>query len=484
MLKTALTRLAKGSLVYGIGGILKRFMGLLLLPFFTSELTTEDYGVVGLVSLVGIAMSGLLTLGTGNSMGLLYFKEKELEERPAIIWTNFFLIVINGSFWFIVLYLLAPALSRLMFQSELHSNLIRLSFLGSVLTAVADPLLAYLRMEEKAKEYVALTLFSSLLTIVLSIYLVLWMEIGVMGLILSVTIGSAFSLVVIALTVGRRVPFGITPKLFAPLIRIGLPSIFGLFAFLLIDYADRQMIERMIGLSKLGIYSVGYSFGMVMTIAMGAFATAWPPFFMSYVDKREQAGTIFARVLTYYVLGFGSLIVIIFFFAKPVTVLLTATAFHEAWVVVGLVAAAYALKGCYLILLPGIYIAEKLVYQSMIEWIAAIVNIGLNLWLIPLLGMLGAAIATFISYLSLPILAWFISKKYLKVDYEWSRLAFVSTLVTLTCFALYQISKYFSSEIFKIILYGSIVCSIYSAITFMLFLKIEERQFILKKIGL
>ena len=64
MLKAALTRLAKGSLIYGIGGMLQRFMGLLLLPFFTRALTPQDYGVVALVSLIGVAMSGIFTMGT------------------------------------------------------------------------------------------------------------------------------------------------------------------------------------------------------------------------------------------------------------------------------------------------------------------------------------------------------------------------------------------------------------------------------------
>mgnify|MGYP006176229153 CR=1 FL=1 len=108
------------------------------------------------------------------------------------------------------------------------------------------------------------------------------------GLILAGTLGFAINLGVAGFYVGRRIPFSINQKLFFPLVRIGFPSIFGMFAFLFIDYADRQMIERMLGLSYLGVYSLGYSFGMVMLLAVSAFATAWPPFFMSYVKKEEE----------------------------------------------------------------------------------------------------------------------------------------------------------------------------------------------------
>ena len=86
--------------------------------------------------------------------------------------------------------------------------------------------------------------------------------------------------------------------------------------------------------------------------------------------------------------------------------LTTAPEFHYAWIVVGLVALGYMIKGCYLIFLPGIYFAKKLGLQSILEWIAAVLNIVLNISLIPPFGILGAAFATFLSYLSLPILAW------------------------------------------------------------------------------
>ena len=69
MLKIPMERLLKGSAVYGLGTILQRFMGLLLLPFFIRVISPEDYGIVALISLISIALGGLLTLGTENSWG-------------------------------------------------------------------------------------------------------------------------------------------------------------------------------------------------------------------------------------------------------------------------------------------------------------------------------------------------------------------------------------------------------------------------------
>ncbi len=454
-----------------------------MLPFLTSVLSPKDYGIVALISLVSIIMSGVLTLGTGNSLVVLYYKEEELSKRPSIIWSNFSLLVINGIFWYSVIWLVAPSLSFLIFQTNEYQNLIRISFLGSVLTTVADPWMAFLRMNEKAKKYLLLTLAAMFFNIVLSIYFVLIIGWGIKGLLLAGTMSASIMVIVIWFFVGRKISFHLNPKLFLPLVRIGFPSIFGLFAFFIIDYADRQMIERILSLSDLGVFSVGYSFGLAMLVAVSAFGTAWPPFFISYVKKPNEAREVFGRVLTYYIIAFGSLSVLFFFVAKPILILMTAPSFHDAWKIVGIVATGYMFKGCYLILVPGVYFAEKLVYQSIIEWIAAILNIGFNLWLIPLFGILGAAYATFISYFSLPFLAWFVSRGYLKVDYEWSRVLSISIIIFITCLSLYQISEYFSSDIFNTMLYATIVFCAYLVITFKISLNKKERDIILNKIG-
>ena len=132
MIHLALSRLFKGSMVYGIGAILQRFIGMFLLPFYTRELQPADYGAMALISLVGAAMSGLLSLGTGNSMSLLYFKEDNPAKRPVILWTNFTFLLANGLFWYLLIFLFAPQLSRLIFQSTDYTMLIRLAFVGTI----------------------------------------------------------------------------------------------------------------------------------------------------------------------------------------------------------------------------------------------------------------------------------------------------------------------------------------------------------------
>ena len=480
MLKHALTRLTKASIVYGIGGVLQRFLGLLLLPFFTRVLSPEDYGVVAMIALISIAMSGVFTLGTQNSMGILYFREDDILMRPTIIWTNISLMVINGLFWLIVFCFTAPTVSNLVFQSDQYAQLIRLAVLGAILGIVAEPFLAYLRMEEKAWRFVTITLAGATVTIALSCWFVLGMKMGPLGLILAGTIAQGLTLLATFMLVGKSLSFRIDSRLFFPLVKIGFPSIFGLFAFMLIDFSDRQLIERMLSLDALGVYSIGYSFGMLITVAVGAFSNAWPPFYVSYINKLDEAKIIFGRALTYYTLGFGGLIVLSFLIAKPTLLILTAPAFHEGHLIVGLVAASYMIKGCYLIVVPGICFAEKLYKLSLIEWAAAAINIGLNIWLIPVLGILGAALATFISYLTLPVFGWIVARRHLSVEYEWLRLTKILTVGVLICSLIYFLSYQDLFDLLTTVLINSVVLAI-SIIVFYRFLLIPSERLQLSK---
>jgi O-antigen/teichoic acid export membrane protein len=476
-LRLELRRLAASSLIYGVGGVLQRFMALLLLPFFTRVLSTQDYGVLALLGLLSIALTGLFNLGTGNSVGILYYQEEDRNKRPTIIWSNALLLLCNSLFWIAVLFLFADWVSELVFESREYANLLRLSLVGLALTTVADPFLAYLRMEEQARQYVTLTLLSAVVTGAISAWLVLGLGLGAWGMVLAAVLTQGLMLLLALWVIARHLPLGIDRKLLKPLLRIGFPSVFGLFAFLLIDYADRQMLQRMAGLDQLGVYAVGYSCGMVMLFFVGAFSTAWPPFFMSFVNRREDARQLFGKVLKYYVLGFGVLLMLFFAMARPVTETLLGPAFQNAHVVVGMVAAAYMLKGCYLIFLPGLYFEQKSYIQAGIEWVAAFLNIGLNFLWIPLFGITGAAGATLASYLSLVILSWLSAKRYLTVDYDWNKILLGTACLTLACLGLYQVSKI--DSLVLMLLYASAISIAALVLIYVVVLREFERRLLL-----
>lgn len=458
-----ISRLVKDTVTYSLGALLNRMLMFLLLPLFTRLLTPNDYGVNAVIGTLLVGLSGFFGLGTGTSLGVLYFELREESARSTVIWTSVIFLTAHSLVLCGVAAVFATPLSQMFFQSPEYSDLIRMGLVTTGLLTASEPFFAFLRMEKKARLVVALSVVETVLGLALSVYLVAVMHRGLRGIFESALLVKGLMFVIALAVIGRRLPIRLDLKLVARLVRIGFPSVLGTGAFFVVDYLDRVMLQQMTSTGTVGVYSVGYNFGMVMLLAVSGFGSAWPPYFLSFIDRREEAQAIFGRVLKYYLAGFGSLALVFFAAARPVVMLMTAPPFHGAYTVVGVVAIAYMLKGCYLILLPGVYFEKKLHLQATIEWLAAVLNIGLNLALIPALGMEGAAYATCLSYASLPVAAYFVSRRYLVVQYEWRQLLALVAGLTVSGFVLSWISTVTSSaaqlglSVLSLILFGVFV---------------------------
>jgi O-antigen/teichoic acid export membrane protein len=179
------------------------------------------------------------------------------------------------------------------------------------------------------------------------------------------------------------------------------------FAFLFVlMHANRYLLEWRAGIEAVGIYSIGFSLGATISLLTGGILTAWYPFFMSYMERREEAKALFGRIFTYYVLGVGGLCLLYFLAARPVVFLLTQPAFHAAADVVGLVALAHVLVGAFNFFLPNLYFHKDIKYISIVQGIAAAVALVGNHVLIGRFGLIGAAIGLVAGSLLMTLMMW------------------------------------------------------------------------------
>lgn len=448
-----LGRLARGTVIYGGGNLLNKLLTFMLVPIFTRYLRPEDYGIVAMLALLNMVVAGIFSLGTINALGICYFGEEKPDKRGRVIWTTAGIIALSCAFWLGVAWFSAPSISRLLLDDSTHGHLVLLSLATLALNTLSAPLTSYLRLEERALTFVKISLVGAALTLILNIVAVVYLGRGVQGMLEATLIAAAVSWVLSFATVVSDLHPQWGAELVRPLLRIGYPSIFGLGAFFMIDWADRFFLQRIVGVGEVGVYSVGYTIGMVMAlIAEGTFGSAWPPFFMSFMGRRDEAIALFGSILKYCVFAFGSLTAMFFLFARPVVVLLTAPPYHEAYTVVGLIAAAYMLKACYLILLPALYFEKKLYIQTSVEWGAALLNAALCILLIPIFRMKGAAAATVISYMALPTLTYFIARRYLPVRHEWGKIAGFGAVIA--------VSAAFSAVLAQLPVWGHIIVAV------------------------
>jgi len=425
-MKEQIFRLGQKAAIYGIGSILNRFISFLLLPLFTRYLTPSDYGISSILGWMAFLVTPVFSLGIGAAMAPLYFEKGDPSRKEATVWSTFIILLVSSSMLVVLGMQFANYWSKLAFQTSDHHYLVSITFLSTGLSILSIPLVLHLQFEERAKLFAAFTIITTFVSIGSNLLLVVVFHRGVQGVIEGNLITQAANLILFAFPAFSKLRFRFQLTLARELLRLGIPLI-PAFAFLfLLQQGNRYILQMFGGLDQVGIYTIGYNFGLVMSVPVDALTVAWVPYFMSFIDRREEARMLFGRIVTLYVIGFGFLSLMFYIFAKPVVMLMTQPAFHGAYQVVGLSATAYFLSGLYSLLLPGMYFAKEVKYQTLIQGIAAVLGIGANLLLIPNLKVLGTGLGLTFGYFCMVFLTalWNLIRKphYLQIQYEWKRI--------------------------------------------------------------
>ncbi len=431
-MKEHILKLGGNAVVYGVGGLLSRFISFLLLPLFTAYLTPSDYGVAGMMATFNLVITPLAGLGLGVSAGLVYFEKTSPAKKAATLWTALALLSLASVVLFSMTALLARPLSQLFFQTPKYGHYVLLSALSTCLfNTFATVAQMHLQFEQRAKTFVLLNLASSLTGIALSVVLIVFLRRGVLGLLESNVLAPLVMMPLYAWQL-RRLPLGLQRPVASELLRLGLPMIpSSVFMYALMQ-SSRYLLQHFHGLADVGIYSIGFNLGMVPDIVVSGFCSAWYPFFMSFINDQQKAAPIFARVISYYCLGVGALVLLFFTASRPLVMIMTQPAFHMAYQVIGWTAAAVYFRGVFIALTPPVYFAKEVRLVAVSQGVAFLVSIAAGWLLIPSGHILGAAVALAAGMFSLPLLQalWnrLRRKDYLAIPYERRRLVLFSLI--------------------------------------------------------
>jgi O-antigen/teichoic acid export membrane protein len=436
-LRSQILRLGKSTAIYGTGHVLLRMLSFFLLPIYTSFLTPADYGISATLGVLTYFLTPLFQLGIGGAMGMVWFAT-DARGRAATLWTAFSTLLVSASLLAVAAVALGDRFADLLF-GDLESAydlgyLVSVALITAAMGIVTQPLLTRLQFEERAKTFVAITLSSSILSIALSVSFIVGLGRGVAGFIEAAAISQAVSLVLAMFVSLRGLPFSFRRSVARELIVLGIPLVPSYVALFVMLQANKYLLQASAGLDELGLYTIGFNIGLLMSLLVSGFTSAWFPFFSSYMDQPERAPKLFARVMTYYVLGIGTVSLLFYVGAQPLVRLVTQPAFWGAYVSVGPSATTQFLIGVHSVLVAGMYLTRKVRAGVVIQGGAAVVSVILNLLLIPPLGAAGAAIALVLGFLTMVLLqhGWNVARVHFQVPFEWRRLGAFAAIYVVT----------------------------------------------------
>jgi O-antigen/teichoic acid export membrane protein len=417
-----LRRLGKHSAIYGFGGLVQRFLAVLLLPVYTRYLSPSDYGTVETLIALTTVLVITLRLGIQNAFYRFYYDSRDPAVRRRVLRTSFWFTMAMATLGLVVGLLFSREISRALFGSPGDAEIVAAAFVGLWAQMNYEQLLALFRVEERSVAYVAASLTNVGVTIAATLTLVVALDAGPLGVVVGNFVGTL--LVYAALLGYRREQLGLQfdRGLLREMNRFGLPLVPSALFLWVTNFSDRFFLVKLADAEEVGLYSVGVRIASVMALLLTAFRTAWAPFAYSIEDDREARRT-YAFVLTY-------IVTITTWVATGLALLspwlvdwIAAPAFSSSSRVVGPLAFSVVLFAGYVVMGIGLGRTRRTQFNWVVTGAAAVVNVSLNLLLIPPYGMMGAAIATVASYATMFVgMTWW-SQRIYPVKYQWRRLA-------------------------------------------------------------
>lgn len=430
--------LAKQTAIFGLSTILSRMLNWLLTPYFTYTLSSPvELGIISHLYALAAFINVIMMFGMETS----YFRfSKEYEESKVFNASQNFVFYFSLFFSGLVFINAGVITNFLGYQN--HENYIQIFAAILFFDNITNIPFAQLRFKEKAKQFMAYRLSNILVNISINILIFQvfipnqWIEKSqeVTCILLANLIASGFTFILFSKKIIislKKIDISLIKKMLPysyPLVIIGLAGMVN-------ETLDRVMLKKWLPFSEsqnlflLGIYNANYKLSIIMTLAIQAFRMGAEPFFFKQ-SQQQNAKKSYAMIMDFFHLICGFIFTFTIFLL-PIIKNIIHPSYHEGLVVVPILLLANWFLGVYYNTSIWYKLTDQTIKGGYLSIFGAIITIIGNLFLIPILGYLGAALVTLICYFLMTIFSLFWGQKHFFVPYNYTFLFIWATICIL-----------------------------------------------------
>lgn len=385
-------------LVYGLGGIISKLIPLIMVPIVTRLMpNTEYYGISDLSNTVVQFGSAIAVIGMYDAMYRMFFEKEDEEYKKNICSTALLFTMITSLIVFAIMLIARNFIAQYFFGNSKYAYVVYLSAMTVLVSATNSIISAPTRMQNKRKIFLVTNTVSPLLSYSISIPMLLAGHYVI-----------ALPLAAVVSGVTMEITFGILnhgwfnfrrfdKKLLRQLLIIAIPLFPNFLIYWLFNSCDKVMITNILGIGAAGIYSVGSKLGHCSQLIYTAFAGGWQYFAFSTMKDDNQVKSnsmifeylgVISFVATAFICAWSYLIFNILFTDKYLT----------GYVVAPYLFLAPLLQMLFQVACNQFLVIKKTWPNMLILSSGVVINIVINYFLIPVLGIEGAAIATLLGY--------------------------------------------------------------------------------------
>ena len=469
----------------GVVRLIRNLRGLILLPVLTKALGAHGYGVWCLI-LAGISlMMPFIMMGLPSAMIRFLPAKTDRKEFSRGFFTVFFTILFIGVVISLLIFLSSNFIGTALFQDASVIPIIKIASALIILEALNQTSLEAFRTFGQIKWYSVLTTMQTFVEICLVSFFVL-SGLGLSGAVVALLITRGvillLSLLLIIQHCGLRLP---DPSALRPYLLFGLPLVPSVLFEVVVALSDRYVIEFFKGPAGVGIYSAAYALGSIVVFFIGPITYILSPTIFKLYDenKIDEVKTYLSHSLKYFLMLCIPSVLGVSILAKPLLYALTTPEFVTLGIfITPLVAFSMIFEGIRAIYGEVLMLFKRTKIFGTASIIAGLVNLALNIALVPYFGIVVAAFSTLISYGLLGFIMFYNSRKYVKFELSLNFILKCTASSIIMAFIIWVFNPVGTIKILSAIGIGVIV---YFGVFFLLKgFKKEELEIISETVGL
>ena len=333
----------KNSVLYLLPTITTSLLPFITIPIFTRILTKEDYGVLALAQVYAIFVNGLANFGMTAAYDRNYFQYRGDRLKTAqLLYSILLFVMLNFLLFAGLTYLFRGALSELIIGSAEHGNILFWAFCAQFFYSVSYYYLTYFKNSEIATNFVVYTITGTLINLVISLFLVAYLRIGVIGIIYAQLCSGATVFSILSYKFRASLPLSLGRTIFSESLRIAYPLTPRIFLGVIGTQFDKYMIGLLASVGGVGIYSIGQRVSYIIFTYMTAIENVFSPqVYKRMFDLQGRGGEAIGKYLTPFAYVSISIALLVSLLSEEVISLLTPPSFHGAIDIVAILSMYY-----------------------------------------------------------------------------------------------------------------------------------------------
>lgn len=424
-------RLLREISVYSIGGLLNKGAMFLLLPLYTRVLQPGEYGKLELVYVLASVLSMLYGLRVEAGYNRIYFLNKDIGFRQTLYSTgqlfNFAFGIVFGA----IAFFNADIIAGKIFEFPEGAYFIKVISIVVLIEIMEKIPLNNLRLRRMPKTYVIVNFVNLVLVTSLTIYFIVVVKLGVVGVLYARLIGKFVILLVLYYITRKEYKLGFSWFQLKAMLNFSVFLIPGGLSALVFTMSNRFFLQEYQTLEDVGLYSLGAKLaGVIPFLFTEPVKKAFGPHLYSLIDNPQNCKKTLADFSKLFLLGLSIVALSISLFSKEVIFIMSDQSYAGSHNIVFILSASFLLHGLSGIIVMGIHVSRKTWTISLIWPFSAFANIFFNILLIPEFGRMGAAAATLISVIIINLGYFLVIRKVYPVPFDYKSLLIVfSTMV-------------------------------------------------------